>query len=830
MRQRFQQAMENIYHCTRGVEGEICVIISKLPILNLLLWNTQLQLQETTPGWVTLKTFLPGHLHENIHGISICLGQRLLELLLRHHRCIVSIDIDGMNLQEPNTPLLQILIRNVPSLVSLRISNTLRTVEELASLTSALVTAFNLEELGMQTEVPLNGLCALQLHTFFSRTDTLTTVSICHVEHKHASLLLKGLERNTTVHTLTLSTCTCFQGTPHGSPLVAVLTHMQALRTLNLSRCCFQCRTGLNAIMQALVDNRRLLALSLHGFACCEAFRELMPLLLTRNSVLRKLHVECAPEHHVLRCPCKSEMQNCADCRSLVNYRESVAPLSAVISRNEWLEELTVDLSETSVSECHSFFQNLQFNSVLRSVIVLDMLHVDAMEICRAIRRYNVGGIVSIKCAFVISNSVEALVACTQMPSVIIDVEQLVDEQLLYSAIRQLPRLHHVTRLTLVFSPEQLASVLHLLLAYVQTTTKLRELELDVEGPVAEPIIRRTLMETLLSNKSLRNLCIEGGMLIRPPEAQDVAHVLCANDTLCQLALFDRQDDDGDLLPFEALLLCLFPHLGANFTLCELEHDPVPCSANLTSLQAVLHRNRAYAMRAAHYAVGADRSDYCGCAMRFAWDRPQVLLNVMEMTSVGEDEAAAMIQRTFFQQRLEQRYPLLARSLDAGPNRNGEADTEAHALTSRGSPSTHSSEPQRPDAEDEEYSITTYGDVLQWYRTSRRLYPPPHRDLQRSEAATLRQLQVQAIWTPVWAKHVCPEVHTTDICQHCKKARATQRHLLWDCAPPPGNREAMPTAISSKIISREPGNQRDVVQHVLSILERQRPKAAPPRV
>ncbi|KAH6934254.1 hypothetical protein HPB50_022626 [Hyalomma asiaticum] len=173
-------------------------------------------------------------------------------------------------------------------------------------------------------------------------------------------------------------------------------------------------------------------------------------------------------------------------------------------------------------------------------------------------------------------------------------------------------------------------------------------------------------------------------------------------------------------------------------------------------------------------------------------------------------------------------FPAHTGELDAGPNRKEEADTEAHALTSRGSPSTHSSEPQRSDAEDEEYSITTYGDVLQWYRTSTRLYSPPHRDLQRSEAATLRQLQVRAIWTPVWAKHVCPEVYTTHICQHCKKARATQRHLLWDCAPPPGNQEeALPTAISSKIISREPGNQRDVVQHVLSILARQRPKAAP---
>ncbi|KAL1481266.1 hypothetical protein MTO96_034558 [Rhipicephalus appendiculatus] len=42
--------------------------------------------------------------------------------------------------------------------------------------------------------------------------------------------------------------------------------------------------------------------------------------------------------------------------------------------------------------------------------------------------------------------------------------------------------------------------------------------------------------------------------------------------------------------------------------------------------------------------------------------------------------------------------PAHAGELDAGPNRNEEADMDAHALTSRGSPSTHSSEPQRPDA------------------------------------------------------------------------------------------------------------------------------------
>ncbi|KAH7968449.1 hypothetical protein HPB52_008428 [Rhipicephalus sanguineus] len=102
-----------------------------------------------------------------------------------------------------------------------------------------------------------------------------------------------------------------------------------------------------------------------------------------------------------------------------------------------------------------------------------------------------------------------------------------------------------------------------------------------------------------------------------------------------------------------------------------------------------------------------------------------------------------------------------------GPNRNEEADREAHALTRRGLPSLPlESEPATdPDSEDVNYAITQYDEVLQWYRTSRIKYPPPHRDLTRNEATTLRQLQARAIWTPVLAKHICPEIYHTDTCQ-----------------------------------------------------------------
>lgn len=179
-------------------------------------------------------------------------------------------------------------------------------------------------------------------------------------------------------------------------------------------------------------------------------------------------------------------------------------------------------------------------------------------------------------------------------------------------------------------------------------------------------------------------------------------------------------------------------------------------------------------------------------------------------------------------------FPAHAGELDesAGPNRNEEADREAHALTRRGLPSSlpaiREANPTEAAAENEnseEYAITTYGEVLQWYRANRNRYPPPHRDLTRKEATTLRQLQARAIWTPVWAKHVCPEIYHTDTCQRCKKARATQSHILWECSPPAPNTQdnELPDEICSKLISTELGNQRAVVQHVLELLDRQKP-------
>ncbi|KAL1477867.1 hypothetical protein MTO96_035405 [Rhipicephalus appendiculatus] len=111
-------------------------------------------------------------------------------------------------------------------------------------------------------------------------------------------------------------------------------------------------------------------------------------------------------------------------------------------------------------------------------------------------------------------------------------------------------------------------------------------------------------------------------------------------------------------------------------------------------------------------------------------------------------------------------FPAHAGKLDesVGPNRNEEADREAHALTRRGLPSSlpdmreaDPAEAKAENANSEEFAITKYGEVLQWYRAN---------------------------------------------------------HL------------EMPDKISNKITSTDLETQRAVVQHVLELLDRQKPETS----
>ncbi|XP_070383968.1 uncharacterized protein [Dermacentor albipictus] len=649
---------EHLKHCTHSAPSGRCAIFQQLPPLNVALCKLALELQELAPGLLTLTTVLKyGDLEECDGDVSLSLGQ-LLKSVLENHRCIVSVDVDIDTLHVGHTvSLVDIIVAKVSSLVSLRLRNVFTKDAYLDSLASALHRADNLNELHLQNRVTLNRKCALLFHSLFRNSDRLTALSIAnvHVDPLFATELLEGLSENSRIHTLTVSTCKCFHGAEHGTPLAAAIARRQALKSLKLQRCCFECAEGVKSIMKALAANRCLSTLSLSGFGFAIAFQELMPTLLCDNDALQTLRVECRDYYNKEVCCCRSGPVNCTGNQLGVLTEQwlDLDLLSEGISKNNRLKKLTIDLSTSELSKCQRFFETLRVNTTLRKVIIMGIIYDDGGQICSAIRQNDLQDRVSFTCEFPADEPLEAVAVCTNISTVAIDYVEPPSWQLLQSALRLLPQWQHITDLYLRLPSEQLVSGYVHFHSYMQRTTQLRNLSLIIVGCLAEQDIRRNLVKTLLLNRSLRKLSVVGEVVTDANNAQEVAYVLCANDTLCEFSFFDEFSEEGyDFVPTETILRHMAPHITENYNLCSLEHGSVPYSANFHTVHNVVRRNRALAMCAAHFVVRTDRSDYCAEALNHVSRSPQLLLNVMEMAAIEEAEALMLIQQILMEQAI----------------------------------------------------------------------------------------------------------------------------------------------------------------------------------
>ncbi|XP_077536539.1 uncharacterized protein LOC144148888 [Haemaphysalis longicornis] len=122
--------------------------------------------------------------------------------------------------------------------------------------------------------------------------------------------------------------------------------------------------------------------------------------------------------------------------------------------------------------------------------------------------------------------------------------------------------------------------------------------------------------------------------------------------------------------------------------------------------------------------------------------------------------------------------------------------------------------------------MTSYNEIVKWYRLDRRTMPPPHPGLTREEAVIYRQLQTGSLLTPVLLKHICPSVYVSDLCCVCRKERATAAHILWDCAKNPQQATTMttiPPRLEAAMRCYDQEVQAQDVQQISAALERQRP-------
>ncbi|KAH7960235.1 hypothetical protein HPB49_018074 [Dermacentor silvarum] len=173
---------------------------------------------------------------------------------------------------------------------------------------------------------------------------------------------------------------------------------------------------------------------------------------------------------------------------------------------------------------------------------------------------------------------------------------------------------------------------------------------------------------------------------------------------------------------------------------------------------------------------------------------------------------------------------------NTSPNRNETANAAARGLTRRvvAPASLVLAEGVATDDEDDEEEaelVTSYADVLEWYRSARRSMPDPHPQFTREQAVLYRQLQTNSVLTPVLARFICPDVYESAKCSVCNSATATLTHVLWDCKLNPEEAAAypgrLPTDIASAVTAQDSEQQLQAVQRIETALARQTRRDAP---
>ncbi|KAH6937238.1 hypothetical protein HPB50_026043 [Hyalomma asiaticum] len=106
--------------------------------------------------------------------------------------------------------------------------------------------------------------------------------------------------------------------------------------------------------------------------------------------------------------------------------------------------------------------------------------------------------------------------------------------------------------------------------------------------------------------------------------------------------------------------------------------------------------------------------------------------------------------------------------------------------------------------------LTTYTDILQYYRLRRCIYLPAHHDLRRREAVQWRKLQTGSFPHPLLYSRIFPE-QIAPRCQHCPSP-ATLIHMVRTCTR--YNTDSTNTLESWESLLRasEPADERRLIQ------------------
>ncbi|KAH7932557.1 hypothetical protein HPB51_029228 [Rhipicephalus microplus] len=621
--------------CT-SAEGRLCNIFENLRLWNEFFWMVGLQLRELSPGQLSIVRF-GGRTYNRVEE-QLSDAAKLLQHLLAHHRCIASVELDDIILKGHDQPIREALHRS-PSLRKLELWSQYLATSASRSFVATLPKLNQLQVLKI-FDMPFDSVIIRDFSKFLSSTRSLTTLNMIYqiLEEQDAVILVQGLERNTSISTLSIN----MSVQSSKSLFTRYLRLNQTLRTLNMAS---QLNTehDLSPTIGALFHNNHLSVLNLIGFDLDYSQNELIVSMLIQNRTLRSLHMV----NSLINIEASIVVPSIVEPIYFAFRREAslISLWLVALTENNTLSELTMDmLLWMELDDYKLFFLALACNSFLKKVNVPYLEDKDVADICRAVRQAGVQERVSLGKHRFWQETTAPLSECKELSCITLQRRAHFHDEPLHTTLRQLPMCSHVKSLCLNIDMEGMNDMWRsLMVQYITKTTALRELRLVFipNDSFRTAWFDGTLLQALAKNKSIRELVIFG-FLFGEIESQVLVNMLDSSRTLCDVAISPCCTDASTV----SLARRLSATMSGNYTLLRIGLScSGSCPTELFAIDDVVRRNNSLATRAAHFVKGT-RHKYCGAAAELIGFNQGLVEKVQELAAVDENEAASRIKRS----------------------------------------------------------------------------------------------------------------------------------------------------------------------------------------
>ncbi|KAL3238825.1 hypothetical protein MRX96_021855 [Rhipicephalus microplus] len=255
-------------HHARAARARLCNIFTDLPVWNEFFWPVGFELRELSPGKLSFVQVPNARVPLEIRTEEKE-AAKLLQRLLAHHRCVVSVDLD-CELFKHHQQMICGELRRCESLEKLALRVPCYFTEKSLKFVSKLPQFDRLRELEL-SRVRFDRRSVVGLSKLLASTQSLTTLNITEqdVGPEDAVAIVEGLKRNSTITKLLINASLLRESHHEANTMFAdFLCKNKTLRTLGVTSLFRGASSYFRPIIEPLYQNTTLTELNLIGHEC----------------------------------------------------------------------------------------------------------------------------------------------------------------------------------------------------------------------------------------------------------------------------------------------------------------------------------------------------------------------------------------------------------------------------------------------------------------------------------------------------------------------------------------------------------------------------------